>query len=372
MMKSFKNYYILSEATLSNDRFNKYYTKVIEKLISGEKVYLGKSKDEKLFIQLDKTKHAKLIDTLKKASTVEEFNAAFKNSNDSVLSKLKWTSLFKGDFSGNSGTGKQSSNKGNEFEYKFAEKIETDPEIQKTIAKCFKVSPDIIKNCEVKLVGEQNNKRPLTFKGNTITCGDVGNNFNIGKLVSDITLVNGSDEYYISCKYGNTVTFVNSGVKKLFPEKWFTGNTPLPKEGQALLDMLGIDADIFKKVFNEYSADKPDKKSKATKDSVDITAELKKNKEFATFMKSVMGYGYLMAHADAKYNVHYIDLLEEAALNKFLSGLNSATILYPTAGSAKRIDVIVDYKHITFKINIRSKDGGIYPTHIMADYTFKH
>lgn len=371
-MKSFKTYYILLESTFSNNRFYKYYSRVIDKLVNGEKVYLGKNKNEEAFIQLDKTSHANLIDNLKSVSTVEEFNSAFKNSDDPQLTKIRWTSLFKGDFSGHSGVGKNSTNKGNVFEYTFAEKIETDPEIQKTIAKYFKVSPDVIKNCEVKLSGEQNNKRPLTFRGNTITCGDVGNNFNIGKLVSDITLVNGKDEYYISCKYGNTVTFVNSGVKKLFPEKWFTGNTPLPKEGQALLDMLGIDADIFKKVFNEYSADKPDKKSKAAKDRVDITAELKKNKEFATFMKSVMGYGYLMAHADAKYNVHYIDLLEEAALNKFLSGLNSATILYPTAGSAKRIDVIVDYKHITFKINIRSKDGGIYPTHIMADYTFKH
>lgn len=370
-MKSFKKYYILLESTFSNNRFYKYYSKVIDKLVNGEKVYLGKNKNEEVFIQLDKTSHANLIDNLKSVSTVEEFNSAFKNSDDPQLTKIRWTSLFKGDFSGHSGVGKNSTNKGNAFEYTFAEKIETDPEIQKTIAKYFKVSPDVIKNCEVKLVGEQNNKRPLTFRGNTITCGDVKNNFNIGKLVSDITLVNGSDEYYISCKYGNTVTFVNSGIKKIFPEKWFTNIEQLPKEGKALLDMLGIDEDKFKTVFNEYSEDKTGK-TKATKDRVDITSVLKNSNEFETFMKSVMGYGYIMAHADSKYNVHYIDLLEESSLNKFLSGLNYATILYPTAGTAKRIDIIVDYKHITFKINIRSKDGGIYPTHIMADYTFKH
>lgn len=369
-MTSFKTYYNLSEAALSNNRFNKYYSKVIEKLINGEKVYLGKTKDENLFIQLDNTKHAKLIDSLKTVSTVEEFNTAFANSDDSILSKIKWTSLFKGDFS-NSGTSKQPTNKGNEFEFIFAEKIKTDESVQKDLAKYFNVSVDIIKNCKVKLVGEQNNKRPLTFNGNTITCGNIGTNFNIGNLVSDITLVNDNDEYYISCKYGNTTTFVNSGVKKIFPEDWFNGNTALPKEGKALLDMLCLDADMFKNIFNNYSTDKTNKKSKLTKEYVDITDKLKTNKTFETFMKSVMGYGYIIAHADSKYNIHYIDLLEETELNKFLRSLDKATILYPLDGSAKRVDIVIEYEYITFKINIRAKDGGIYPTHIMADYVFK-
>ena len=32
---------------------------------------------------------------------------------------------------------------------------------------------------------------------------------------------------------------------------------------------------------------------------------------------------------------------------------------------------MVSYKGIDFNFNIRSKDGGVYPTHIMADYILK-
>lgn len=369
-MTSFKTYYNLSEAALSNNTFNRYYSKVIKKLINGKKVYLGKIKRKTRFIQLDKTKHKKLIDRLKTVSTVEEFNTAFANSDDLSLSKIKWTSLFKGDFS-NSGTSKKPTNKGNAFEFIFAEKIKTDESVQKTLAKYFNVSVDIIKNCKVKLVGEQNNKRPLTFNGNTITCGNIGTNFNIGNLVSDITLINDNDEYYISCKYGNTTKFVNSGIRTVFPKDWFIGNAELPKKGKALLDMLCLDANMFRNVFNNYSTDKTNKKSKLTKEYVDITDKLKTNKAFETFMKSVIGYGYIIAHADSKYNIHYIDLLKETKLNKFLRGLDKATVLYPLDGSTKRVDITIEYEYITFNLNMRAKDGGIYPTHIMADYIFK-
>ena len=37
----------------------------------------------------------------------------------------------------------------------------------------------------------------------------------------------------------------------------------------------------------------------------------------------------------------------------------------------KRIDIVVDTPYITLKFNIRNKQGGVYPSHIMCDYSFK-
>ena len=60
------------------------------------------------------------------------------------------------------------------------------------------------------------------------------------------------------------------------------------------------------------------------------------------------------------------------ALNKYIKDINKAVVLYPKDGKAKRVDVVIEYDEIKFKLNIRSKDGGVNPTHLMADYEFVH
>ena len=39
--------------------------------------------------------------------------------------------------------------------------------------------------------------------------------------------------------------------------------------------------------------------------------------------------------------------------------------------AGKRVDIEIDTPNITLKINIRNKQGGVYPSHIMCDYIFK-
>ena len=39
-------------------------------------------------------------------------------------------------------------------------------------------------------------------------------------------------------------------------------------------------------------------------------------------------------------------------------------------GKAKRIDVMVMTDKLELNFNIRNKEGGIYPTHIMCDYKY--
>lgn len=109
---------------------------------------------------------------------------------------------------------------------------------------------------------------------------------------------------------------------------------------------------------------------KANYSEEDVTSKLKRNKAFKEFMQSVMGYGYILVHQTSKRDIEYIDLMTEQAMQSFVSDIESAVVEYHVGGSAKRVNVVVKYPQIEFSINIRSKDGGTYPTHIMADYKF--
>ena len=48
--------------------------------------------------------------------------------------------------------------------------------------------------------------------------------------------------------------------------------------------------------------------------------------------------------------------------------VKSVKVQYPKKGTAKRLDIEVVTKLYIFKINIRNKQGGLYPSHIMCDY----
>jgi hypothetical protein len=182
-------------------------------------------------------------------------------------------------------------------------------------------------------VGELNNRRPLTID-KTIYVGS--DDFNIGKVVSDITIEckNKNNEIinlYLSLKLGDTVTFMNSGITKYLNK-------------------------------NEY--DNTCNAKRNFKDVVDISNHLK-NETFNYFMRSVIGYGYILVHKKGN-NVDVINMTE-SKMRSFIS-VNDAKIIYPTHGSNKRIDIVVHMNNIRVKINIRNKNGGIYATHIMADY----
>ena len=51
----------------------------------------------------------------------------------------------------------------------------------------------------------------------------------------------------------------------------------------------------------------------------------------------------------------------------------SAPIIYygGLGGSGKRVDITFESPTYKFKINIRNKQGGLYPSHIMCDYIKK-
>lgn len=357
----------INEATMKGSGANSDYTKygykyalaVIGKLLSGGELRLGGKGDNGSISGKDiDAATKKALNALKKnidGSTVEDFNDAVKDLN------FKWTNIFKGDVTGYS-DGLASKNKGNAFEQEFVADFEKyEPEIKKMV--------DYNEIVDVKPDGGLNQKRPLTFGSGSITCGPAGD-YNIGHTVTDITLTTDEGEkIYLSLKYGNTVTFVNAGIKKLFTKEFFDGSK-LTGDGKTLLDMFCIDEDKFREVFANYKGKGDGKRQKANKHVEDITSKLKANKVFKNFVKSVIGYGFIMVHKTSKGDVEFINFLEESDLNKFVSKIDSATILYPTGGTEKRVDIVVRYPSIEIKFNIRSKDGGVLPTHIMADYKF--
>lgn len=386
---SFKEYYTsINQSHFENKDYGKhnYVNDVIEKLIKCEPIKLGKTGNDGVF-QLDKKADSDIIKKLTKnpPKTANEFNELFK---EKFNGKNLWTSIFKGTFSGYE-TGLAHKNKGNAFENEIMEGLSNkDSEIYKNIVDCFPdLSSDKVGIKEFKAVGGDNNKRPIEFTADGPLAGGTLND--IGKTVSDVTIIdNNNKEYYISAKYGNTVTFGNLGVKKFFPTEWFKGEGNLPENGKILLNLFGISENKFKNIFVSYEDMKklnPDKKKgDGTKkivsyeidsdDNSDNKAGKPNFKQITNLAKSCIGYGYLLVHKSNNGHIEYIDLLTSGKRDSLLGGITKYEIQYPDNSKSlagKRIDIIVEFKDIIFNFNIRPSDGTIFPTRLHANYTFK-
>lgn len=370
-----------------NDEFYKYNYKyacaVINKLIEYKEIRLGKEgKDgvvsiaENDNVTIDALKS--LLTQIKEGDStlVDDFNNIVKNimivrgNKVQQHMPLKWTYIFKGDFSGNA-DGLKSSNRGNAFEGTFLETIKTDDVAQETLKKMCG------NNCEDLFVkeptndGYMNNKRPIVLNDNGLICKPcTSENYNIGEIVSDITLHTDVGDRYLSLKYGNMVTLANLGIKRYIPNNFFTDELyELSDIGKMLLNTFCIDEKRFKDVFTKYDVKNKVSRSSVRED-VDVTTKLNSNKKFEQFVKSIIGCGYIMVHKYGNGATEYIDLQSADKLDKYLGDIVSAKIRYPINGDAKRVDIKIAYPGIFFNFNFRPKNGGIYPTHLMADYKF--
>lgn len=206
-------------------------------------------------------------------------------------------------------------------------------------------------------LGAKNQARSLVFTGGQPYIK--GPDFNIGSILTDLDIIADNKRIHLSAKFGKTVTFFNSGIMKILPEKDIKANK-LSKEGMMLLDLFGIDYVKFCNVFNQYN-------SKPTLITENTFSKIDKNK-LKKFLMSGIGYGYHLVHKIGK-EVHH-KRMEKADLEKYATPL-SCMIRYPI-GTAKRVDVFVETPVYKLKINIRNKQGGVYPSHIMSDYEAKY
>ena len=135
-----------------------------------------------------------------------------------------------------------------------------------------------------------------------------------------------------------------------------------------MLDFFGLDHERFASIFANYSGKG---KRNGAKDIVDVT-DSAKTKQFMEFLRTVIGYNYVLVHKMDNGKIHYYNLMTPKDLDNFIGKIQSMEILYPQNGDAKRVDIVLETTNLKIKFNIRSKDGGIEPTHLMSDYTIKH
>jgi hypothetical protein len=225
------------------------------------------------------------------------------------------------------------------------------------IVKELKLTPG---NFEVKPEGGKNQSRPLKM-------GDSGPEISysgdtLAATLTDITIVKDEKEYFLSLKFGSTLTFFNAGVTKVLPADEIKSGKITNSSGKTLLSTFGIDNKTFCEVFNKYPKGDFSKKNGPTNN---YNASALQN-----LIKSGIGFGYYMVWGSgSEYKFYKIDekYLEKASqiqggVNVYYGGLD---------GKGKRVDVTFESPLYKFKINIRNKQGGLYPTHIMCDYVKK-
>lgn len=216
------------------------------------------------------------------------------------------------------------------------------------------------KHITVKLDGTANTKRPLVFGDVDAVIG--GRELNIGHKVTDVTVTTDAGDHYLSAKFGGTVTFFNAGVRTIFTDADFAANKITNRDAKKLLAMFGIDEQRFLDTFNKY--DPSTSKKRGQKDVVDAAGKANK-KALQRLLITGIGMGYWMVHRKGK-KVEFYEMTRDRM--RKASRIQSIKILYPEPGDAKRIDIEVKTPLYIFKFNIRNKQGGIAPSHIMCDY----
>jgi hypothetical protein len=340
---------------------------VINTLCTKSSIRLGKNGEEVFDIDSNIQQDLKAdFDSIRKNIDVTSFNE--------ICLKYglpKWTQIFKGDFSGYS-NGLSSKNKGNAFEVDYVNNFKDlyQADLEKNIG--IKLG-----NCQISLEGGDNTKRPFSISGKTLYLG-TKNLAAVGDLLKDVLIIaEDGEKYNVSLKTTAKVSFINTGIIELFPEKIFKEYIKSGKfepqsknnvNGQEILDMLGIDGNKMAEVFNKYTMS--DKRSRSQKDEVDVLNIVKKGC-FMDFMDTVVGCGYILVHK-INNNIHTYDLRTPRDMKEFIGELQSAKVLYPNDGKAKRVDVAIETSNLKLNFEIRSKRGGIYPDQMLCSYQVKH
>lgn len=365
-LNTFINESLINEVFFKSADYEKHDFKypliIMSKIVNGDSIRLGKDGKGGEWVCKDIELAKKIFADSDKIDTVQKFNDAMIKLDGPV-----WTKIFKGQASGYiDGVIK---NAGSKFERDYLDYLNNN---QDAIEKLNEITGENWIGSEAKLVASDNVKRPLKFdKG--IYLSTISGYNTIGDAVADIKLYRGDNALNLSLKNTKSTTFINTGIKKLFPLSIFkqykeTNEILLSKESKLLLDLFGIDnkrfLDVFIKYDNHTTTDDKDH-------IIDNTNLIKGNKLFKSFIDSVIGYNYILVHKIGK-EIHYYDLRKQENTDKFIGKVISSKIYYGgMQGKGKRVDVVIETTGLKLNINFRSKDGTVYPTHIMCNYIIK-
>ena len=89
------------------------------------------------------------------------------------------------------------------------------------------------------------------------------------------------------------------------------------------------------------------------------------------FLETAIGSNYFMIHGKSG-GIDFYHMSKST--NKSASKVSGNMTIYYGGkdGKGKRIDIQFSNQHFDFKLNIRNKQAGVYPSHIMLDYTTKN
>ena len=288
---------------------------------------------------------------------------------EDVNEPIKWKGLSITFGEGSRG-GRGSNSKGLSFEAEIAADLNnfkagneqyTHEGLVKAMIEEFDLNPN---NFEVIEEGGENKRRPLVFTDEGPIIGHSGER--IADTLTDLTINKSGTKIYISLKFGGTLTFFNAGVAvTVFPKDDFADGKIDTPNGVALLDTFGIDNELFCRVFNEYKEDGSGPDFSQYHRS---TNDYDKEKLFK-LVESGIGTGYYMLKGGRKTEFFFVGDDYNKAASQPTSGIE---IQYGgKTGKGKRIDIVFESEKYYFKINIRNKQGKLYPSHMMCDYKAK-
>lgn len=185
------------------------------------------------------------------------------------------------------------------------------------------------------------------------------------------TLFNSTE--YISQKSTGLVTFINAGVQSTdcLPISDIQNNNIKSEKGKLILKTLGINENAFCDIFNNYHS-----------------GNIFKNINVADYNNTIINFNS---------NIHdkLFEINLKRLIKKSMGDGNSIISHYINGGDkiyrikdkkidlisyhsyyggklkkGKRIDVEVKTTDMIFKFNIRNKQGGIYPSHLMCDFKY--
>ena len=228
--------------------------------------------------------------------------------------------------------------------------------------------------------GGLNTKRPLKFdsQGLYVSVENRPRSIKIGDGLADLKVyTKKGNEFNLSLKFGDSITFFNSGLGSTnfppggaFPLDEFKSGHFTQPVGKGIIDLFQIDPMRFRNVFMNYKEKDP--MAKRTKSEKAVEKVKIDQRALKAFTKTVIGSDYLLVHLDKNgKTVHTYDMTPKF-LDKAATPLSTTVdIFYPLGGSAKRIDIKFETAIYELNFNIRNKQGGILPSHIMCDYKLK-
>ena len=217
---------------------------------------------------------------------------------------------------------------------------------------------------KVKDTGSKNTSRPIVATKTSLYI-EPNSPLKHGTLLADVKVLHKSGVSNLSLKYGKTLTFMNAGVMQIFKESEMKTRELKNDVGKNILAAFGIDEELFCEVFNQYG--KKSFKDESGKKKLNGAQK----KLLSNLLSTGIGADYWMVHGQENKSVNFY-YMDETKNKTASAAPDEVLINYGGAGGrAKRVDVEFSNTYFDFSLNIRNKQSGVYPSHIMLDYTTK-